>query len=760
MKQYTPPLSLADLRVRIENDTVPTPNDTSILAFLDLAYTVIGAEAFHDPIVLKTETTFSTWFPEQPDKCLAEKFGDAAIYGRCRDSLLRHAKLAGAWSNQDPYTLLNQLAREGRLPGVNRKMMEEYFPGIALRDLTREMVLTVDRDLRRTKRSAFRNSCSTLDSLRDDPRVAAAGCLGRERFGPFPDYRDGDKHRIALPAALAAASAQIPVGHAAVARRAFELAVDIGLLDENGPEPGWSLSFVEATRYYDAAKEKVATVTADLYLRTLLSLLRAANPKSVPANVTSDRVRCPQKYAALANPQPRKTNRQPLTLPDGMEAELADYSKKRHIPKKKIATLRRMLWHLIESGINLDNRIALNDAMSIIRDRCPHLGDDTLQAYRSILKAFLRHTDRLPPWSMLRERAKDMGVRGEDLYALARLSTFVSRIAPDIEPQDIDESIAKNFVEQARQIGKTSVVVNGLRVLDGLRDRLPGLPPAPVADIALKAGELSDHLASELTEHAAAAGYSANGIRARLIAVRALYRHAPDKSVFSGTVEDIPWIEIIDSTLAQHPKDMEAYRNELLRLADQVGRAWPHGWKTLQSKIVDAGIPRAHNPVDVLMEIAAKDDLQPWQVDREWAWVHERSLRADLRRKWARAVDNFDALRSVAEIAESGVLPAEKIGPMPKTGARLKNAHFPLPRRFEAALEGETKQVFEAAHFLWRCLRAFGTHSRGDDPEIGTLVADETLEQILCEQSFMTEVSARIHIARIRDWRESCLGMI
>jgi hypothetical protein len=114
----------------------------------------------------------------------------------------------------------------------------------------------------------------------------------------------------------------------------------------------------------------------------------------------------------------------------------------------------------------------------------------------------------------------------------------------------------------------------------------------------------------------------------------------------------------------------------------------------------------------------------------------------------------------VAEIADGGLLPAEKIGPMPKTGARLKNAHFPLPRSFEAALEGETKQVLEAAHFLWRCLRAFGTHSRGDDPEIATLVAEETLEQILREQSFMTGSSARIHIARMRDWRESRPGMI
>jgi hypothetical protein len=760
MTHHNAPLSLADLRLRIENGTVPSPNIASILAFLDLTYTAIGPEVFRDPSVLETETTFSTWFPELPDEELIAKFGDAAIYGRCRNSILRHAKLAGAWSNADPYTLLNQLAREGHLPGVNRKLMESFFSGIALRDLTREMAIAVDRGLRGTQRSAFRNSCTTIDKLRDDPRILSAGILGKEKLGPFPAYRDGDKHRIELPSALAAVSGQIPVGQAHHARRAFELAVDLGLLPEDGPKHDWCLTIAEATRYYETAKERVATVTADLYLRTLLSLLQAATPMSVPANVTADRVRRPQKYAVLANPKPQKTNRQPLTLPDGIEAELADYSQKRLYPKKKMETLRRMLRHLIESGNNFSERISLDDAMSVIRDRCPHLGDGTLRTYRSILKDFLHHTDRLPLWSMLLIGAKDMGVHGDDLYALTRFSTFVSRIAPDIEPADINENVAKYLVGQARKIGKASRVVNGLRVLDGLRGRFPNLPPAPVADIASKTDELSDHLVSDLTKHATAAGYSAYGIRARLMAVRALYRLAPNKSLFSGAVEDIPWLDIIESTLAQHPKDMEVYRNELLRLADQVGRKWPHGWKTLQSKIVDAGIPRANNPVDVLMEIAIEDDLQPWELDREWAWVHERSLRPDLRRKWSRAVDNFDALRSVAEIADGGLLPAEKIGPMPKTGARLKNAHFPLPRSFEAALEGETKQVLEAAHFLWRCLRAFGTHSRGDDPEIATLVAEETLEQILREQSFMTGSSARIHIARMRDWRESRPGMI
>ena len=99
-------------------------------------------------------------------------------------------------------------------------------------------------------------------------------------------------------------------------------------------------------------------------------------------------------------------------------------------------------------------------------------------------------------------------------------------------------------------------------------------------------------------------------------------------------------------------------------------------------------------------------------------------------------------------------------GPMPRTGARLKNAHLPLPRRFEAALEGETKQVQEAAHFVWRCVREFGDYARGDDPSIAILVSEDVLERIMREQSFMTPASAHLHLARIRDWRKCRPGAV
>lgn len=173
MTQKHTTLTLAELRDLIETDTVPTSSKPSILAFLDLTHSAIGPAAFRDPLLIASPAAFSAWFPALPDNRLAEAFGDVTMYSRCRNSIERHVRLAGAWPDEDPFSLLNQLAREYRLPGVNRKLIETVFPGVPLRKVTREMALAADRKLRGNKRNAFRNSFSTIDKLKGDPRVVA-----------------------------------------------------------------------------------------------------------------------------------------------------------------------------------------------------------------------------------------------------------------------------------------------------------------------------------------------------------------------------------------------------------------------------------------------------------------------------------------------------------------------------------------------------------------------------------------------------------
>lgn len=764
MTHSQPILSLADLRMRIENGTIPSPGSASILAFLELAHSAIGAEAFHDPGVLASEASFAVSFPRVPDDDLAAAFGDAALYGRCRESLLRHARLAGVWPDEEPYTLLNRLARERRFPGVNRKLMETIFPGVVLRDVTREMAIAADCKLRRAKRNAFRNSLSTMDKLRDDPRIVTAEILRPENIGPFPAYRDGDKHRIELPAALAAVRGQLPVGHALHARRAFELAVDFGILSEDGPEPGWSLSIAEATRYFGETKAIVSTVTAALYLRTLLSLLGTADPGLVAADVTPDRVRRPERYDAPAEPRKRKTNRKPVVLPPAIEAEVAAFATDRSTSRRRVKDLRRVLRDLLDAGFNVGSPTFLQDAMVFFETKFEERADLTLRHYRTVLRTFLSHTHRLSPWESIISRAKSTIPSGNDMQGLLLVRKFAECTEPPIPPAKIDADAAHQFLLRAQGVREVPKCLAGLAALDVLRKKFPGLLPGPaIGDqrdwLRHRRGEMPTGLEKSLRSVAEAAGYGEYGVKELIVAARRLYALTPEKMVFDASIDTIPWRDLIATADASHRQEMVHYRSPLLRLADLVRREWTAGWQKLQARIVEAGIPRAQNPVDTLMDVAVSESHEPWEIDREWAWVHERSLRPDLRRKWIRAIDNFDALRSVPEIAGDGLLPTEKLGPMPKTGTWLKNAHFPLPRRFEAALQGETKQVLEAAHFVWRCVREFGLHSRGDDPSTGAMVSEEILERIMREQRFMTPASARLHVARIRDWRESRPGL-
>lgn len=762
--------SLSDLRAQIEAGSLPTPAAAPVLAFLDLAEASFGAD-FHECDMLSSETLFSRHFPSEPDEALSQAFGDATLYRRCRESLHRHARLAGLWENA-PYSLLNRLAKEKARPGVNRKMMEAHFPDLPLSAITRDKALAVDRRLRGRKRATLRNSLATMDHFRADPRVVAAGILGAEKIGPMPMYRDGDKHHIELPVALAAALDRIPVGQANRARRAFELAVDFGILQEDPPSGTWSMSEEDALRYHATVREQISDKSAQGNLRALISLLRAGDPDAVPSHVTVDQVRRPERYAPAPEPatdpapERRKTDRKPVHLPSALEAEVSEFASARSTSPKRINALRRFLHELIDAGYDIDDPAIYTSALSLLETRFTGYSEVTLRSYCSVLHTFLAHTNRLSPWATLMSRVKLIGSNGIDMAALLLINKFAETRKPAIDPAGIDRNFAQDFVTRAQERGETAECLRGLKSLDLLRKKLPDLLPGPaIGDLQGWLQQMSDErpksLEAALRADAIASGYSKYAVRARIVAVRALYALTRNKAAFEHEPAKIPWRMLIDEARAGYPDKFSSYHNEWKRLASQYDRRWSGGWRSLQTKIVKVGIPRSDNPVEPLMEVALEAALEPWQLDREWAWDHERSLRPDLRRKWTRMINCFDALHDVPGIKESGLLPAERLGPMPANGARLKNGHLPLPRRFEAVLDGESKQVLEAAHFLCRCLREFGIYSRGDDPAPGALVSEAHLDRVMAEQSFMTPQSARLHIERIRDWRESWpIGLI
>jgi len=764
MKKTKHSLSLAELHERIENGIVPTSSVQSALAFLGLAKAVTGS-AFYDAKVLASEEDFATWFPHSPNGDLVEAFGDAILYNRCRASVLRHAKLAGAWPEKDPYTLLNLLAKKQRLPGVNRKQFELFFPGLALRDLTRNQAIVADRPLRGNKRMVFRRSLSTIDRLRSDPRVLAANILCSEDIGPMPIYRDGDKVRIELPKALAIVIGQLPISYALHARRAFELGVDFGILGVNGPRPGWSLGIAEAARYYAAVQRMVSSGTATLYLSALLSLLRTANSAFVHADVTTDRVRRPEIHVPKPKSQPSHARRKQIVLPAFVETEVASFAQNRSASPRRIKDLRWLLSELLKAGYEIDSRRSYEDTQSIFETTFPDFADLTLRSYQTVLRTFLAHTNRLSPWESLITRAQATDVNGIDLSGLLLIKRYAENVEPPVPPAKVDEDIARQFLTIAFKARETPKLLKGLASLDHLRTALPDFLPGPtIGDqrdwLQSKSGKPPEALENALRSDAQKAGYTKNGVRAMIVAVRSLYSLTPDKTKFAADYTAIPWRALTAEAMATHEQKLTHYRTELLRLADRLDRIKTVGWQNLQVAIVAAGIPRADNPIDTLMSVAANTGLEPWHLDREWAWIYERSLRPDLRRKWNRAVTNFDALYDTIGIAQTKLLPSDRLGPMPQIGARLKNAHFPLPRRFEAALEGGSKQLLEAGHFVWRCLRTFGVCSRGDDPAPGDLVADDYLDLIEKEQCFMRAQTARLHIECIRDWRDSQIGLL
>lgn len=656
MTKIDQPRSLSDLRVQIESGSLPTPAAAPVLAFLDLAEAVFGA-GFHDCDMLSSEATFSQHFPNEPDEVLAQAFGDAILYRRCRESLHRHARLAGLWEN-DPYTMLNRLAKETGRPGVNRKMMEAHFPGLSLSAITRDKALAVDRRLRGRKRSTLRNSLATMDHFRADPRVVAAQILGPEMIGPMPMYRDGDKHRIELPIALAAVLNQIPVGQANRARRAFELAVDFGILQENPPSGVWSLSEEDALQYHATVREQISDNTARGNLRALISLLRAADPRAVPAHVSVDRIRHPERYATapeLASdpaPERKKTGRKPVRLPAALEAEVSEFASARATSPKRVNALRRLLHDLLDAGYDIDDPAIYTSALSFLKTEFAEYTAGTLRSYRSVLHTFLAHTSRLSPWATLLSRAKLIGLDDIDSPALRLINVLAETRKPAISPAEIDRGVAKDFVTRAQERGEAAKCLRGLKSLDLLRKKLPELLPGPaIGDLQGWLQQMNDEmpeaLEAALRADAVASGYGKHAVRARIVAVRALYALTRNTAAFEHEPAEIPWRLLIDEARAGHPDKFSSYRNEWKRLASQYGRRWSGGWRSIQAKIVEVGIPRSENPVEPLMEVALETALEPWQLDREWAWIHERSLRPDLHRKWTRAITCFDALHDV-----------------------------------------------------------------------------------------------------------------
>ncbi|MFZ7093994.1 hypothetical protein [Primorskyibacter sp. 2E233] len=753
MSDFVPPTTLAELRHGIQAGTIITGAPVAATAVLDLAAAALGPQRMQDPALLKSEACLTAVFPEQPDEALLDVFGDAAMYKRCRSALVRLCQTAGLW--EDPYPLLNAVAKGLGAPGVNRRLLEAHFPSRMPCEITRTLALEVDQELHGAERQQLRRVFRILDAVRADGRVVASGALAPEAIGDMQRLRKGDEVHVALPADVAACVARLKPNHAIRARRAFELAVDEGVLNETTPAERLALTEADARAYHSAVSKRISRSSANTYLHALCALITEANPSGLPEGFKPTDVTCERKTKASkpSKPNPAK----PAVLPEGLQNAVTEFARVHRVGRQRVRRLKKTLARtLTDKGMTgvapPDDLVARFDAAAWDVSRDKHDVD------RAMLTAFQKHLLAPCPWDLLLAEARERSIVGVDMRGLALVRALAKEHTPPLAPGQLTAATVPALLHKARQRLQTTRFRLGMQSLDLLRDhltdRLPGPPIGPLPDGRKHNDrDLPERLERALRDFLNVRGYSEHSVKAQIVAARKLYTCAPDPALFDADLNEIPWIDLLNSAMETHPKQMEIYRTGITRLAEQLANEMSEGWRKLDTLLARTGVSRESNPVARLSQAARVDDLEPWQVHREWAWVHERALRPDLRRAWTRAVNLFDALHTVPAIATAGLLPTSRLGPMPVVGERQKNAEFPLPSGIDTMLCGADKQVHEAAHFTWRCLRHLGVYDRTDTPTCAELFSDENLHRVRNEQSLIGRQTAALHLARIRDWR-------
>ena len=775
MAPHSPPIeTLSDLRAALDAGRLRVRNPAAAAATLDLAQAVAGADFARAPLAA-AQSRFEARFPEDPHPADTTVFGGAPAYRRWRRAMVRLLRLSGAGDTSDPMDVLDAFAdREGwRRP--ERAVFERELPGTRVAEIDRRLAVETDRPLRHNRRAAFRREIVKLDRLRQIPDVVRLGLLDPEPIGPFPRYRDGDRERLALPPGLASVTETLQAEYAGRVRRVYEIAHDAGLLDD---DRDIALDDLVSAATWDALQDAVKTAlptSGTVYLRTLLQTVRARAPDSVP-----DGLRVGRTWSESVSPAVSATggarnaargapddDAGPVSLKRGRDrlpgfvcGALAGYEAG-GVSMRERKTLRTVLRILLADTGATDLDTLLQGAEARLDARLPDHAAGTKRQYRSVLRRFLAFTGQEAPWAALRRRATAPGLPETSTRGLAALALAAETHDPPLAPRDIDRQTALSLVARARERGPGSSVQRlraGLRDLDHLRPHLPDLltdtPIGPLED-GRKQGntDLPDALRSALDAHAAAYGFTPAGSKALRVAVTKLCSVSADHAAFAAPLADIPFRDLLAAARRVDERAMVPYADEIERLAARLEMHWTHGWQRLLGAVVRAGVPRSDNPVEALARVAVPAGLEPWQIDREWAWSHERTLRPDLRLTWSANIDRFDALGAHPDISQTDLLPPARLGPMPPRGGRTRHGVYPLPPAVEQALDGAPKSLLESAHFIWRGARELDLWSRGDAPDAEALFADPILRRVAAGPHGLGRQALDVHLDRIRGWR-------
>ena len=764
-------LTLCDLRDAIAQDRITVINADVAITYLDLAVDALGDDEFHQTPCAASQAAFEARFPDAPDDALIRAFGDGTTYQRWRRNVAMNLCFAGLSDATEPFVKLGRFAKRDGLPVPNRQVLERAFPARHPRDIDRMSALDTDRGLAGHERWSFRQAIRALDTLRKIEAVRACGLLDLESIGPFPEYCDGDQRRVELPPQLRELADAQSVWDKRRMRRLFEIGVHAGLLDD--AEDIAAADFVDARllrALYDAACEKTSTITADGYLQTLVRVLQGFLPETMSARLGAidprpgrrrdarrDRARRPHGRDTPAKPGRGQSNTQ--RLPDYVEDALTRFEMETTASKVRLKNLRTILRRFVKDRPAHDMTVLLEDATTRFELLFAHCTDATRACYRRDLTAFLVHTGQGDDWMLLSRRASRAFPKlfcGRGIGLLARLS---ADHVPPLRPRDVSRGIALGMAADLRRDGphnRISRLNTGIASLDRLRPRMPDLlDPKPIGALpdARRGSNLAlpPQLEDALKAHADQDGFTAFGTRATLVAVRTLYSLAHDKAAFDRPLDRIPFDDLLRMLAPDNVAMIAPYRNEINALAARLSIGWTRGWRDLQAHVVAAGTARCDNPLEALACIAIPENLEPWQLDREWAWTHERGLRPDLRLTFARNIARFDTLRGIETVAQAGLMPRSRLGPMPSRRERFRNAVYPLPPQIEVALDGEHRSLVEAVYFVWRIARETGLYARGDAPEPRELFSECVLAHVENMSNRGVQIT-RAHLARIRDF--------
>ncbi|MBT3139484.1 hypothetical protein KL867_00315 [Ruegeria litorea] len=670
-------------------------------------------------------------FPEQVEDThsVLSAFGGKRKYQTCRQALTKLMVEMTEEETDDPIGALRILGKAAGigsgLSDLKQPLISAFGKDVVPARVTRDKAIEADALLEGASRNRFRRALVTLDRLRGLPFVLEKGLLLPEPIGPMPAYTRSGLRIRDFPPKLSSFCASLKATEKTALKAVYAIGIDGDIIDPDhdvapldliAPDMRASLAGLLYARYPGK--------TGRIYLNRVIKAVRKASPVRHYQDAWSVLEREASRKRKVCSPVAWRLLRSRLgsISPAEVTQEMIDGIVASETGSRNQAKLITAVEALIELQAAGDKNLA--QLLVPTRLQAPRLQQIPVSA---------KPEQPSDVWAALVDAAKNAGLPKNDIHAIGAVRRLAQHSEASVAPRDITHAWACDCLSRVKSGSTRARFRRGLTCLDRLREthgHWGTLPKQPVGSFIDERRNgnvaLPKHLNQDLEAHCAFRGLTHNSRRSIVTAVTTILSHARKKEIFDGALSRIPFDGIIfhiEQSHRQLPANWDRIKAAGLQLQSELAIVWTTPWKKLQQSVVNAGVSVRENPVPAIAAVATSANLSPQDIDREWAWQHEATLRPDLQITWSTNVDRFDGLRQIPDITASGLLPGGSIGPMPRRGNRARHGKYPLPRDVEALLEtvgGKTrfsrKQLNEAAHFIWRCAREINLFVRGDEP--------------------------------------------